>query len=110
MRDAADRRAALFSAMAEVSARRLRVVSTAGSLVLLGFLAIAAVTIIRGLAHREDLYHRATSNAELLRVTLSSIGDAVIATDTGSRITFINPVGQELTGWTEQDALGFPME
>jgi PAS domain S-box-containing protein len=110
MRDVSDQRAAMFSAIAETSADRLRVVSTAGSLVLLCFLAISAVTIIRGLAHREDLYHRATSNAELLRVTLSSIGDAVIATDTGSRITFINPVGQELTGWTEKDALGIPME
>jgi PAS domain S-box-containing protein len=110
MRAAAARRVATFSAIADTSASRLRIVSTAGSLVLLGFLAISAVTVLRGLAQREDLYHRATSNAELLRVTLSSIGDAVIATDAESRVTFINPVGQELTGWTEKDALGIPME
>jgi PAS domain S-box-containing protein len=110
MRDIAARRVAVFSAIAETSAGRLRIVSTAGSLILLGFLAISAVTVLRGLALREDLYHRATSDAELLSVTLSSIGDAVIATDTESRITFINPVGQDLTGWNEKDAIGMPME
>jgi PAS domain S-box-containing protein len=110
MRDIAARRVATFSAIAETSASRLRIVSTAGSLVLLGFLAISAVTVLRGLAHREDLYHRATSNAELLSVTLSSIGDAVIATDTESRISFINPVAQDLTGWAETDAIGIPIE
>ncbi len=110
MRDAADRRVEEFSAIAETSASRLRIVTTAGSLLLLGFLAISAATILRGLAYREELYHRATSNAELLRVTLTSIGDAVIATDVDTRITFINPVGQSLTGWTEADAVGTPME
>jgi PAS domain S-box-containing protein len=39
---------------------------------------------------------------ELLRVTLASIGDAVIATDTESRVTFLNPVAQDLTGWSEE--------
>jgi PAS domain S-box-containing protein len=47
---------------------------------------------------------------EWFRVTLSSIGDAVIATDTASHITFINPVACKLTGWAESDALGQPLE
>jgi len=41
-----------------------------------------------------------------LDVTLSSIGDAVIATDTRGIITFINPKAAELTGWTSAEALG----
>ncbi len=47
---------------------------------------------------------------EWLRVTLASIGDAVIATDTGGYVTFLNPVAQQLTGWTEQDATGQALE
>lgn len=33
-----------------------------------------------------------------LQVTLSSIGDAVIATDTHGTITFMNPIAASLTG------------
>ena len=47
---------------------------------------------------------------EWLRVTLASIGDAVIATDTEGRVTFLNAVAQELTGWTTDDAEGKPLE
>lgn len=36
--------------------------------------------------------------------TLASIGDAVIATDLSGKITFMNSVAQELTGWTMDDA------
>ena len=35
----------------------------------------------------------------LLASTLSSIGDAVLATDRDGRITFLNPVAEALTGW-----------
>jgi PAS domain S-box-containing protein len=43
---------------------------------------------------------------EWLRVTLTSIGDGVIATDSDGKVMFINPVACTLTGWTESDALG----
>ena len=43
---------------------------------------------------------------EWLRVTLNSIGDGVLATDTTGRITFLNPVAETLTGWKQDDALG----
>lgn len=44
---------------------------------------------------------------EKLTVTLNSIGDAVIATDTEGRITLMNPVAEKLTGWTQTEALGY---
>lgn len=43
---------------------------------------------------------------EWLRVTLAGIGDAVIATDASAKITFINPIAAELTGWREEEARG----
>ena len=46
----------------------------------------------------------------MLRVTLSSIGDAVITTDIKGLVTFLNPVAQSLTGWTQADSVGVPLE
>jgi PAS domain S-box-containing protein len=47
---------------------------------------------------------------EWLRVTLSSIGDAVIASDTEGRITFLNPAAVTLTGWQSQEGVGQPIQ
>ncbi|GGK93838.1 EAL domain-containing protein [Deinococcus radiotolerans] len=47
---------------------------------------------------------------ELARVTLASIGDSVITTDPHGRVTFLNPVAQRMTGWTNEDAAGQPIE
>ncbi len=41
--------------------------------------------------------------------TLSSIGDAVIATDVEGKITFMNAVAEGLTGWTLQEAAARPV-
>jgi len=53
---------------------------------------------------------RATERREVLKVTLGSIGDAVITSDTEARITYLNQVAESLTGWSLQDALGQPLE
>ena len=42
-------------------------------------------------------------------VTLGSIGDAVIASDTDGRVTFLNKVAEALTGWSLADAVGKPV-
>lgn len=44
-----------------------------------------------------------------LLVTLSCIGDAVITTDAEGKVTFLNPVAESLTGWT-QEAVGQPLD
>ncbi len=46
---------------------------------------------------------------EKLRITLSSIGDAVIATDSYACITLINTVAENMTGWQQAEVLGRPI-
>ena len=57
---------------------------------------------------RETKYLR--RGREMLEVTLKSIGDAVIVTDVPGRVTFLNPVAEQLTGWPFADARGQPFE
>src|SRR6056297_861488 len=46
---------------------------------------------------------------ESLRTTLNSIGDAVISTDLDGNIVRMNPIAEDLTGWTKDEALGSPI-
>ncbi|MBM4353911.1 MAG: PAS domain S-box protein [Deltaproteobacteria bacterium] len=55
---------------------------------------------------QEALFHE----KELLSVTLRSIGDGVVSTDAQGRVTFINRVAETLTGWTEREAAGRPLD
>jgi PAS domain S-box-containing protein len=48
----------------------------------------------------------ARAQKEWLRTTLTSIGDAVIATDADGAVTFMNPVAENLTEWTSPEATG----
>jgi PAS domain S-box-containing protein len=50
-----------------------------------------------------------TREKELLKTTLTSIGDGVIVTDTQSRVTFLNAEAERLTGWTNKEAAGRPL-
>ena len=51
----------------------------------------------------EEALFREKQNAQ---ITLQSIGDGVITTDSDCRIEYLNPVAQELTGWSLDDASG----
>lgn len=66
--------------------------------------AIQDVTMLREMSARMAQEH------ELLRVTLRSIGDAVITTDAHGRVNWLNPVAERMTGWLSDDAQGLPLE
>jgi PAS domain S-box-containing protein len=76
--------------------------------------AILAAGVIARMARRlHDSARRGHAQAEAqreaLRVTLASIGDAVITTDLHGRIMFLNHVAEELTGWPCDLAVGRPL-
>lgn len=51
---------------------------------------------------------RANDQREILQVTLASIGDAVITTDTDGNVRYLNDVAERLTGWSNE-AVGQPL-
>jgi PAS domain S-box-containing protein len=53
---------------------------------------------------------RAVQQSELLRVTFTSMGDAVISTDSDGRVISLNPVASALTGWSQEQAVKRPLE
>jgi PAS domain S-box-containing protein len=64
---------------------------------------------------RDITEHRRAAEAlqkksEWLKVTLASIADAVLTTDGDGRVTSLNSMAEAITGWTEQEALGRPLD
>lgn len=59
-----------------------------------------------GRKHLEDALFEEKERAE---VTLNSIGDAVICTDSAGDVTFLNVIAERMTGWTRTEALGCPI-
>lgn len=74
---------------------------------------IRAIGSLTDITRRKEVEERLAVSAtmladekERLRVTLQSIGDAVICTDAANRVTFMNPVAEKLTGVSGGEALG----
>lgn len=60
--------------------------------------------------YKSSIERKLKESREWLFVTLKSIGDAVIATDTEGRVIFMNPVAMDLTGWKEGEAIARDVE
>jgi len=70
----------------------------------------AVQVIIQDITDRK-LAERAVANErERLVVTLRSIGDGVITTDVDGKIVLVNRVAEELTGWSQAEAVGRPLQ
>lgn len=66
-------------------------------------------TVVEMALYKHGAERRLRESEQRYAVTLSSIGDAVIATDRNSRISFMNPVAENLTGWSRENAMGRPL-
>ncbi len=105
--------AEIREAALESSARTYQV-ALSSSLIADGF----ALLMVAGFIFLLRRYLRARDKAataiheqrELFRTTIASIGDAVMTTDMQGRVTFLNTVAQSLTGWTQETAVGRPLE
>lgn len=67
------------------------------------------VAITSDITDRKKTEIALAQEKERLAVTLNSIGDAVIATDTEGKITLINGIAQELTGYKDKEAIRKPL-
>jgi len=74
----------------------------------LAFLGWAYFRIRSEVSLRMDATRESRRQKDLLAVTLTSIGDAVILADTNAHIVYMNPVAERLTGWTLAEAASQP--
>ncbi len=66
--------------------------------------------IVRDITEKKKDQDAIKDNEEKLRTTLNSIGDAVITTNKHGLVDSMNPVAENLTGWTIKSAAGLPLE
>ena len=64
---------------------------------------------ITDITERKRAEQAALQEKDKAQITLRSIGDAVITTDSDQRVEYLNPVAEELTGWPMSEALGAPL-
>ena len=93
-------------------AARTKMVVTGALVSFLLLLVLSATySLIRRQLRETEASQRALAASEQnLAITLHSIGDGVLVTDVRSRIRRMNPVAEQLTGWTQAEALGHPIE
>jgi diguanylate cyclase (GGDEF)-like protein/PAS domain S-box-containing protein len=93
------------AAVAEASAEYHRAF---GFMVLLGVAATGLGLLIAGAVTRRtvDIEGALFQEKERAEVTLDAIGDGVITTDARGDVVYLNPVAEQLTGWTAEEARG----
>ena len=66
------------------------------------------IAVVRDIDAKKKAEQVLAAEQERLAVTLRSIGDGVITTDTEGKVVLLNKVAEDLTGWSNEDAQGRP--
>ena len=90
---------------AAVSRTNVWIVAT---VIVMGILAVLALGVLRTLMAKDATQIRLSE--ERLATTVASVGDAVIATDAQGHVERMNPVAEQLTGWSIGEAAGMPLD
>lgn len=61
---------------------------------------------VTDISDRKRMEDEQFNEKERMRLTLQSIGDAVVSADAQGKVTYLNPVAERLTGWQAFDAAG----
>lgn len=67
-------------------------------------------TAIEVALRKHELERKLEQRERWFSTTLDSVGDAIIATDEEERVTFMNPLAEEMTGWKREDAINKPIQ
>ncbi|MGC8491603.1 MAG: PAS domain S-box protein [Syntrophobacteraceae bacterium] len=100
-------------ALAEWQVRSLHILLLLACLLTISFLLGGVLFVLEKKNNYRSLYRSEKALRQITErhsVTLQSIGDAVIATDELGRIELLNAVAEELTGWSNDEAKGLPVE
>jgi diguanylate cyclase (GGDEF)-like protein/PAS domain S-box-containing protein len=65
---------------------------------------------LRDAGERQHLAHSLHRQQRLADATLRAVADGVVVCDAARHITEFNPIAEELTGWTQAEALGQPVQ
>jgi diguanylate cyclase (GGDEF)-like protein/PAS domain S-box-containing protein len=65
---------------------------------------------LRSMIERAVIAEALFEETERAQVALNSIGDAVICTDVAGKVTYLNTAGEDITGWSRDEATGCPVE
>ncbi len=73
-------------------------------------LSFSNLSLSRTLTQRKAMETELYNEKELFKTTLISIGDGVIAIDVQGQVLIMNRIAEQLTGWTQAEAVGMPIE
>jgi len=94
--------------LSELAARAMR--SSRADMYLNGLLIVlACVVAALGMTKVRQAANALFHQKELAEVTIRSIGDAVITTDSLGRVEYVNPAAEQMTGWGNSEAKGLPL-